>query len=337
MSFRNFTLILATAASLGGGATAQEDQIVLRFSHFLGPDSFFQDDVVGPWARELEARTDGRVRVETFAADTPYGRPTAQATQVAEGEMDIALGLRGAEGDRFPGTSVVELPFLVPDAKSGSLALWDLYADGLLAEEYEAFHVLALFVHDPGLVHTTERRVERPEDMAGLRLRSPNATVSAALEHLGAEPVVLQVDEVMDAVRDGRIEGIVTNWGNPLQGFNDHMRRHADLRFYTSAFFIVMNEDRYESLPEEVRAAIDDMSGVALVERLGDLWAKWATPVRAGAEGPDHEVVQPGAETMAAWREALSPVTERYLDELGADGFADARAAYEKLNRTLKD
>lgn len=337
MSFRNFAVILATAAGLGGGAAAQEDRIVLRFSHFLGPDSFFQEDVVGPWARELEARTDGRVKVETFAADTPYGRPTAQATQVADGETDIALGLRGAEGDRFPGTSIVELPFLVPNAKSGSLALWDLYADGPLAEEYEDFHVLALFVHDPGLVHTTERRVERPEDMAGLRLRSPNDTVSAALEHLGAEPVVLQVDEVMDAVRDGRVEGIVTNWGNPLQGFNDHMKRHVDLPFYTSAFFIVMNKERYESLPEEVKAAIDETSGVVLVERLGDLWAEWAAPVRAGAEVLDHEVIRPDAGTAAAWREALAPVTERHLDDLASGGFTSARPAYERLVETLRD
>ena len=337
MSFRSFAWILAVASGLGGGATAQEDPIVLRFSHFLGPDSFFQKDVVGPWAHELEARTDGRVRVETFAADTPYGRPTAQATQVAEGEMDIALGLRGAEGDRFPGTSVVELPFLVPDARSGSLALWELYADGPLAEEYEDFHVLALFVHDPGLVHTTEQRVERPQDMTGLRLRSPNATVSAALEHLGAEPMVLQVDEVMDAVRRGRIEGIVTNWGNPLQGFNDHMKRHADLRFYTSAFFIVMNQERYEGLPGEVREAIDDMSGAVLVERLGDLWANWAAPVRAGAEGPDHEVIEPDTEAMAAWREALDPVTERYLDDLAANGFPDARATYDELVERLRN
>ena len=35
---------------------------------------------------------------------------------------------------------------------------------------------------------------------------------------------MLQVNEVMDAVKAGRIEGIVTNWGNPLQGFNDHMK-----------------------------------------------------------------------------------------------------------------
>jgi len=334
---RAFSSAFALAAAIGlgiPGAAAQDEPITLSFSHFLGPDSFFQEDVVEPFARELEERTGGRVKVVTYASDSEFGGVRDQASQVEEGAVDIALGLRGAEGDRFPGTSVIELPFLVPDARAGSLALWDLYASGGLGDEYEGFKVLALFVHDPGLVHTTERPVRLPEDMEGLALRSPNRTVSAALEHLGAVPVVLQVDEVMDAVRDGRIEGIVTNWGNPLQGFNDFMKNHTDLKFYTSAFFIVMNEEKYESLPEDVRAEIDAMSGEVLTERLGELWATWAAPVREGAEGPDHTVIVPDEEAMAAWRDALAPVTDRYLDALSEE-FPDAREAYARVRERL--
>lgn len=331
MRFAGLSLVVVASLGLSVlNAAAQDEPITLRFSHFLGPDSFFQNDVVDPFARELEERTNRRVKVESFAADTEFGRPTAQATQVEDGTIDIALGLRGAEGERFPGTSVIELPFLVPDAKSGSLALWDLYESGPLAGEYEDFKLLALFVHDPGLIHTAGKRVVFPQDIQGLALRSPNRTVSAALDHLGAEPVVLQVDEVMNAVQDGRIEGIVTNWGNPLQGFNDYMKNHTDLRFYTSAFFIVMNKDRYDSLPDDVQAAIDEMTGEVLVSRLGNLWAEWAAPVRAGAEGPDHQLIVPDAEAMAAWREALEPVTDQYLGDLSAV-FPEAREAYGLL------
>jgi hypothetical protein len=50
--------------------------------------------------------------------------------------IDIALGLRGAEGDRFPRSSVIELPFVVHDAQSGSRALWKLYKDGVFGAEY---------------------------------------------------------------------------------------------------------------------------------------------------------------------------------------------------------
>ena len=95
--------------------------------------------------------------------------------------MDIALGLRGAEGDKFPGSSIIERPFVVLNAAQGSRVLWELYR------------------------------------------------------------------EVMDAVNAGKIEGIVTNWGNPLQGFNRLHEFHTDTQFYTSAFLIIMNRGRYES------------------------------------------------------------------------------------------
>src|SRR5262245_22887009 len=181
------------------GVALGQEQIVLKFSHFLGPKSFFQVDVVEPWAKEIEARTNGKVKVEIHNASSPLGKPTEQATQVKAGTVDIALGLRGAEGDKFPGSSLIELPFLAPSAAEGSRVLWRLYRDGPLADEYKDYRLLALF----------------------------------------------------------GIEGIVTNWGNPLQGFNDHMKFHTDTQFYTSAFFIAMNRARYDALPADVRAAVD--------------------------------------------------------------------------------
>jgi TRAP-type C4-dicarboxylate transport system substrate-binding protein len=327
--------VLAIASCLFA-AVASAQPVQLKFSHFLGPTSFFQHDVAEPFAKELEAKSGGRARVEIFNAASPLGKPTEQANQVKAGAVDIALGLRGAEGDKFPGSSIIELPFVVPSAAQGSRALWQLYQDGTLADEYRDYKVLALFVHNPGLIHTSSKRVVNLSDLKGLRLRSPNRTVSAALEHVGAVPVVLQVNEVMDAVRAGKIEGIVTNWGNPLQGFNDHMKFHTDTRFYTSAFFIVMNRARYEGLPGEVKAALDAICCEAWVAKFGPLWDKWDAPVREGAKGPGHEVIVPDAATMAKWREGLHPVTERYLDELSAKGFRNARAAYAKLVKLLE-
>jgi TRAP-type C4-dicarboxylate transport system substrate-binding protein len=309
---------------------------MLKFSHFLGPTSYFQVDVVEPWAKELEAKTNDQVKIEIFNAASPLGRPTEQANQVKAGTVDIALGLRGAEGDRFPGSSIIELPFLVPNALAGSRALWGLYADGTLADEYKDYKVLALFVHNPGLIHTATKRVVTLADLKGLRLRAPNKTVAAALDYVGAVPTVLQVNEVMDAVKTGRIDGVVTNWGNPLQGFNDYMKFHTDTQFYTSAIFIVMNREKYQSLPAGVRRAIDELSGASWSTKFGPLWDKWDQPVRQGAAAPGHEIIVPDAAGMAAWREGLRPVTERYLADLAAHGFPHARAAYDKLAGAMR-
>jgi TRAP-type C4-dicarboxylate transport system substrate-binding protein len=330
---RRSVCVLALLALAASHASAQE--VTLRFSHFLGPKSFFQVDVVEPWARALEQKTGGKVKVETIDGTAPLGGVTDQAGNVKAGKVDIALGLRGAEGDKFLGSSVIELPFLVGDADRGSKALWALYKDGTLAEEWKDYHVLALFVHNPGLIHTSNKPILEPADMKGVRFRSPNNTVSAALKHLGAEPVLLQVNDVMPAVKDGKIDGIVTNWGNPLPGFNDAMKHHIETQFYTSAFFIVMNKAKYDSLPADVRAAIDEISGDAWVAKFGAYWDKWDKPVRDGANAPGHTVIVPDAARMARWRDALKPVTEDYLDTL-AKKFPGARAAYEKLSATLR-
>lgn len=315
---------------------ALPDPITLKFSHFLGATSYFQTDVVEPWAKELAAKTNGQAKVEIFNAASPFGKPAEQANQVKAGTVDIALGLRGAEGDKFPGSSTVELPFLVPNALAGSRALWRLYSDGTLAGEYKDYKVLALFVHNPGLIHTAAKRVVTLADLKGLRLRAPSKTAAAALEYVGAVPVVLQVNEVMDAVKTGKIDGIVTNWGNPLPGFNDYMKFHTDTQFYTSAFFILMNRERYHSLAADARRAVDELSGESWSAKFGPLWDKWDQPVRQGAAAPGHEIIVPDAATMAAWREGLRPVTERYLADLAARGFPNARAAYDKLAGALR-
>ena len=70
-----------------------------------------------------------------------------------------------------------------------------LYKDRTIADEYRDYKVLALFVHNPGLIHTTSKRVVNLSDLKGLRLRSPNRTVSCGAQHVGAVPAVLQVDE----------------------------------------------------------------------------------------------------------------------------------------------
>jgi TRAP-type C4-dicarboxylate transport system substrate-binding protein len=312
-------------------AFAQQSPVVLKLSHFLGPRSFFQTDFAEPWAKELETLSKGQVKVEIYDGTSTFGGVTKQATQVKDGTIDIALGLRGAEGDRFRRSSIIELPFVVRNALDGSRALWGLYESGTLGTEYSDFKVLALFVHNPGLIHTTFKRVVHPEDIKDQHLRAPNQTVAAVLESLGAVPIVLQVNDVMPAIKDHSLDGVVTNWGNPLPEFDDYLKIHTDIAFYTSAFFVVMNKSKYESLPPDVRAAIDKLSNQALVTRFGLLWNKWDRPVREGASGSGHEIIVPDDAVLAEWRKALWPSTDHYLDSLDSSGFKQAHAVYQKL------
>lgn len=327
MVIRSLLLTLALVAPMAAAA----QPIVLKLSQFLGPASFFAKDFAEPWAHELEARTNGRVKVDLYDGTTPLGGVLNQASQVKAGTVDIALGLRGAEGDKFPRTSVIELPFLVQDAASGSRALWSLYKQGAFGPEFSDYKVLALFVQNPGQVHTASKPVTTLEDLRGLRMRAPNQPVAAALRAVGAVPAILQVNDVMPAVAAGQLDGIVTNWGNPLPGFNDAMHFHTAVPFYTAVFFVVMNKERFASLPPDVQAAIEAQSGDTLVERFGGLWTKWDAPVRAGATGPNQTIIVPDPAALAGWKAGLRPVTDDYLTSLSSHGVPEARATYDKL------
>ena len=196
---------------------------------------------------------------------------------------------------------------MVRDSESGSKALWSLYQGGALAEEYRDYKVLALFVHDPGLIHTRDKRVVTLADLKGLKLRAPNKTVAAAIEFAGATPVILQVNQVMDAVKKGEIDGIVTNWANPLPDFNAHMKKHTDTKFYSAAFFVVMNKAKYAGLDADARAAVDAISGDVWVAELGALLEQMGAAGaqrRRGAGARDHRA---DAATMTAWRQGLKP------------------------------
>lgn len=160
---------LAMAAVFGIPATAQ-DVVRLKLAHFLPTANGMHSDFMEPWARELEACSNGAVAVEIFPGGTQLGNPAKLYDAVRAGAVDIAHGLSGLPGGRFERTRIAELPFIFDNADEATRALWELFPD-YLEDEFPGVKILALHAHHPGQVHTTNKRVETPEDMAGLRLR----------------------------------------------------------------------------------------------------------------------------------------------------------------------
>lgn len=329
--------IAAAALALGlAGSAAAQEQITLKISHYLPPSHGFHTDFFGPWAKELESRTGGKVDTEIYAVNSAFGDAARQADQVRAGVIDIALGLRGIPRGRFPASSVIELPFMVEDARDGSRVLWQLYKEGALGDEYEDFKVLALFTHHGGLFHTKERPVRKLEDLRGLRMRTPSPAVSAMLEYLGASPVGMPPAQIYESLQRGVLDGLVTTWD--LVGaikLNEIVQYHTDADAYTAAFYVVMNKRRYETLPADVRKVIDDMSGESLVAKFGPLWDKWEARGFKDAQRRGQDVIEIDAATRAEWKRQLQPMVDKYLESLKAQGVKDPQALYRRAQELL--
>ncbi len=323
--------ILAATAALALVATGAEAATTLKLSSYLPPQHGINTDFIASWTDQVTECTGGEVTFDVYPGGTPLGNVAKQQEQVLAGVVDLAVGLNGIPRGRFPRTSIVDLPFLTRDAGAASQMLWELYPE-YLAPEYQGLEVLALFAHNGGLIHTTDRKVETMEDMQGLRIRTPSPAISDMLTALGATPQGLPPGEVYEALQKGTLDGTVFPW-DPVASFglNEVLEYHLDAGAYTVPFFFVMNERKYDALPENVRACIDEASGDALVAKFGDWWDKWDAVGREQAEAAGHQIAELSDEERARWREALQPMITAYLESLKGQGVENPEEIYQAM------
>lgn len=327
--YKKLALTTALVAGLGS-VSAQAAEMTLKLSHFVPKTIGLHTDFMEPWARDLESCTGGKVAVEIHGAGSALGHIAAQYDQVRAGVVDIAFGHTGIPRGRFPRTSLIELPFMVDSANAGSFALYNL-AETYLKPEYPGVRILGMMTHNPGKLHANVP-LKSLEDLKGLRIRTPNPTISAILEKYGASPIGLPPGEMYEALQKGTIDGVAIDWtGIDAYKLGEVVSHHLDAPLYTVGFYFVMNQKRYDALPDDVRACVDQLSGEKLVATFGPLWDKWAIPGMEIAEshGADAIVVAT-PEQVAAWQEELAPVTQALVQEVidaGVDNAEEIRAA----------
>lgn len=324
MQPRNMIGAVALAAGLVAAAATAQAEIRLKLSHFVPTTIGLHTDFLEPWARRLEACSGGEVVVEIHPAGSALGDINQQLDQARAGVVDFAFGHTGFPAGRFPRSGLVELPFLVPSATAGSLAMWDIRE--LLAPEYRGVRVLGYMVHNPGVLHSRVP-INSLGDLDGLRVRTSNASNAAVVRHFGGESVGLPPGDIYEALQRGTIDATSMDWnGLYVYRLYEVANQHYDVPMYVSGFYYVMNPARYDSLPETVQACIDQDSGEALVATFGPMWDRWQGPgLDVVAADTNHVVVRASDADIAAFREQLAPVTEQLITTVEAAGVDNAR------------
>jgi TRAP-type C4-dicarboxylate transport system substrate-binding protein len=331
MSLKSIMRTTAVASLVAGAAQAED--ITLTMSHYLPPVLGLHVDFLEPFARQIEEATDGQVTVDIQIAGSALGTITKQWDQVADGIADISFGLHGIPRGRFTCTQVIELPFLTDSVEEANEVLWSIYPD-YLAEEHEGVKVLALMAHDPGVLATTGgKRVENPEDLAGLRIRVPSPYVAAMIEDLGGIPVGMPPGQVYENMQTGALDGVVLPWAGLKEFRITEVTTNAiEIGAYTTPFYFIMNQDKFDSLPADVQEAIDSISGDALVAQFPDWWTAWGAAGPAQITDAGGEVISPDEALRQAWIDATAATVTKLEADLsaecsgGADLITQARA-----------
>jgi len=331
-NWRRFALALSLC--LASQVQAQ-DKVEWKITTYVPPTHGFVVDVLEPWAKELEKRTGGKLTARVFAGNSPFGKTENQADQVKQGVTDVGWGLNGIPRGRMPRASIMELPFVAPSADIASRTLWSM-APGLLADDFKGFKLLALHCHNPGLFHTRDKKIDKLEDVKGLRMRAPNPPTQELLTFLGATPVGMPPGLVYENLEKGVIDGAVFPW-DAIKGFRleGMLKHHYDARVYTACFHLVMNETKYNALPAEFKKAVDETTGNVMVNRFGEWWNRWDQAGLDAAKARGNSIISVSNEQREKWRAQLKPVIDKELSDIEKAGVPNARAIYDEMLKTV--
>ncbi|KXF78005.1 ABC transporter substrate-binding protein [Paramesorhizobium deserti] len=322
------SLKLALAGLLLSATPLAAEELIM--SSWLPPKHPIVVNAFEPWAKEVEKVTDGRVTVRIMGK--PLGSPPAHFDMARDGIADITYGLHSfTEDDRFQRARLGQFSFLGDDAIANSKAYWKIYGGELdAAGEHEGTHLLGLFMHGPGLLHNNVRKIEKPEDMQGLKIRVPGGYVGDLVSALGATPLFMSSTEVYEKLSRGVIDGVAFTY-EAMTAFNlvDYIKYSMTVPggIYNTTWFFVINEDKWNSLSEEDRAAIDAISGEAFAERVGQAWND-ADIAAKKKIGDKVDFYQASPAVVSALRGVASKLEQSWSDSLG-DGYDGAAALAE--------
>ncbi|MEO4042175.1 TRAP transporter substrate-binding protein [Hoeflea sp. CAU 1731] len=297
----------------------------------LPPVTTHHNKVLVPWAEMLEEKSDGRLKVTIFPGSS-LCKPTEQYNCVEAGLADISYGIPGWSPNKFPRTSVLELPFLFKTAETGSQMLEELWGE-YISEDYPDVQILAMNVHPSGHIHTSETPVRNIDDLKGLRIRAPTAVTGDIIEGLGGSKVGLPSSEIYQAMSQGTIDGFVLNHEGVLAfKLNEVTKYHTELSMYSTVFATFMNKQSLAKLPDDLQKLVIESTapGSGYWADIGAIWDGNDQNARNALSGDGHEIITLSPEERAEWRKMVEGMDETWVSNAEANGVSNARALLEE-------
>ena len=306
---------LAVVVLCLGIACSASAQTALRINISLAQNSHY-GVAIDTFAREVERRTDGRYKVQTFYSSA-LGAERESVEGVQLGTLDLTLTSTGPLPNFVPDVAILDIPFLFRDYAHARAVL-----DGPIGQElltkFPAKGMAGLAWAENGFRHMTnsKRPVNVPEDLRGLKMRTmENPIHIEAYRQFGILPTPMAFTEVFTALQQGTVDG----QENPLSVITaaklDQVQKYLSLtgHVYSPAVFL-MNKAQWDKLSQADKQAFLDAAKEAVKAnraRVDDDERKAVADLRAKGMTVAENV------DKAKFQAALAPVYTDFAQRFG--------------------
>jgi len=318
-------LILAASFLVNGEAQAaptKDKPMELKFAHFLPPNMFLVTDGFAPWAKTVEERSGGRVKVTFYPAQS-LCKAKDDYDSAVTGIADIAWHSIAYTPGRFPLTEVLFLPYLgsvtTETANKVYHGLYERFPE--FQKEYSEVKLLWLHAGSSAGLLSAKKPIRNLEDIQKVLVRAvgPNAAVAEAL---GATPVSMTVPDTYLGMEKGTVDAAFVPTealiSFKLSEVTKYLTLGAESGF--GPYCVVMNLKVWNSLPPDIQKIIDEESiKVSPVNARGwDLKEQEAIDLMK--KTPGKEVIYISAQELEKWRAKVKPLYEKWIAEKEAKG-----------------
>ncbi|WP_417680580.1 TRAP transporter substrate-binding protein [Roseibium sp.] len=325
------------AMGLSGAASAET---TLTLSSWLPPKHPIVENMIVPWAAEVEKATNGNVTVKILPK--AMGKPPAHFDIAKDGLADISYGVHGYQPGRFLMTKAVEMPFLGDSATASSVAYWRIYKKYLEQfDEHKGTVVLGVFTHGPGEMFNAVRPVEKLADLDGLKIRVGGGVVNEVTQALGVTSLLKPASSSYELMSNGVADGVFFPKESIASFKLSKLVRYATFvpgGLYNTSFFLVMNPASFNKLSKEDQDAIMSVSGENFARIAGKGWDDADKAGVATMEADGVQIITASDDLVSAIKDKTSPIEEAWIAEVkekgldGAQVMADLRAEIAKVD-----
>src|SRR3954464_9775064 len=326
--------LAASFAVCSTPASAQDKTFDLKISHWV-PASHPLQKSLEDWAAAVEKASGGTIKSKVFPAQQ-LGKAFDHYDMARDGIADVTYVNPGYQPGRFPIIGAGELPFLMSEAKGGSMAL-DAWYRKYAEKEMKDVKFCLGFIHSPSSFHSRTKKIMVPDDIKGMKIRPAHATMANFVSQLGGTNVQSSAPEVRDIIERGVADAVTFPWGSlVLFGIDKVTKYHMDAPLYVTTFVFVFNKAKYDEMSPRQKKAIENHCNTDQAGLVGGPWGKFEHDGLAKVKAePGHEVYQLTADQLAQWRKAAQPLEKTWADGVKKAGNADPEAAMTELRASL--
>ena len=321
-----------TAQPAQPAAPPKPEPVKLTFSIFF-PPTHEQAKTADAFAKEIEKLTDGQAVISVFP-----GEALTKAPQVYEGVVqglsDMGLSCFAYTRGKFPVLAALDLPLGYPNGKIATKVANE-FIKTFAPEELKDVKVLYVHAHGPGLLHT-KKPVKKLSDLKKMKIRATGLSANI-IKALGGNPVGMPQGETYEALQKGLVDGTIGPM-EVLKGWKqaEVIKYTTDCKEigYTTAMFVVMNLNKWNALPQNVKDVIDQTSQ-KWTELHGEAWDKIDEEGRAYTTEKKNEIITLSPDEIKKWQKAVEPVVADFIKttpdgQKYVDKIRELIAAYSK-------